>query len=121
MKILSFAVFIALFSVLFFQACDSATDSKSTGVATPVLVQPADTSTGISLNPLFKWTGNADKLLISTNANFNNPRQENVTGNEFTLPAPPLSAHQTYFWKAGVTSGSTTYWSTMIWRFTTGN
>ncbi|MBZ0202515.1 MAG: hypothetical protein IT281_08560 [Ignavibacteria bacterium] len=121
MKFISFSVFIVVIAVLFFQACDSATDSKSTGVATPVLVQPSDTATNVSLSPVFKWTGNADKLLISTNANFDNPRQENVSGNEFTLPAPPLSAQQTYFWKAGATSGSTVYWSTMIWRFRTGN
>lgn len=121
MRIIPIVAIIALISVFSFQACDSATDSKSQSAATPVLVQPVDTASGVSLNPTFKWTGNADRILISTNQNFDNPRQETVSGNEYTLPAPPLVAQQTYFWKAGVTSGSTVYWSTMVWRFTTGN
>jgi hypothetical protein len=104
-----------------FIGCDSATDSKATSVGqAPTLLQPSNNATGVSRYPVFKWSGEADKLEISTNPNFNPPdRSANVSGTQYQLPDPPLAPTQVYFWRAGKTSGSTVIWSNS-WKFTTG-
>lgn len=118
-KQLFFGVLLII-SALYLGACDSPTDSKATSVNAPVLVSPEDNATGIALTPLFKWSGSADKIIYATNSNFNNAVTISVNGTEFRLNTS-LSPNTTYFWKAGITSGSSTLWSASYWRFTTGN
>lgn len=106
---------------LLISGCDSPTESVSISITRPSLTEPADNATGVPLTPVFKWTGEADKLMISVNSSYSNPVEINVSGNQHTLAAGILKANTIYFWKAGKTSDGTVYWSVNNYRFTTGN
>jgi hypothetical protein len=118
-KLFILSVFIGLF--LLISGCDSPTESVSISITRPSLTEPADNATDVSLTPTFKWTGEADKLMISVNSSYSNPIEVNVSGNEHTLAAGILSPGTIYFWKAGKTSDGTVYWSVNNFRFTTAN
>jgi len=122
MKKIGFLIIILSIAVSIFGGCDSATDSKATTVTgPPTLLEPVNNATNVSLNPTFKWSGEADRLEISTNPNFENPeRSSNVSGTQYVLPAPPLLPSKVYFWRAGKTSGTTINWANSF-RFTTRN
>lgn len=102
-------------------SCDSVTDSKATGVAPPSLISPADGDSNVSRITAFSWTGTADKLQIDVNPSFPNPvRQYNVTGTAFQIPLSDiLDGNQFYYWRAGISSGTNTYWSAKVFTFRT--
>ncbi len=119
-KLTSVAALFILLSAMFIGGCDSPTESKATSVSAPSLSEPADNASGVSRTPMFKWTGNANKLVYATNSNFDNAVTIDVSGTEYTM-ASPMNANTTYFWKAGKTNGTTVVWCSNFWRFTTGN
>ena len=116
MKILFLTLILS--AVLILNGCGSDTVTQPPPAATPpTLTSPADNATGVPLTPTFKWSGEADKLQVSTNSGFTSLTIDaTVSGTEYT---PPNSlASGVYFWRAGKTSGGTVYWST-VFRFTT--
>jgi hypothetical protein len=112
---------LLLFAIAFcYSGCDSATDSKSVSVNPPGLLKPYDGDSNVSRATTFEWSGEATTIQIDINPNFNTPKfTYAVTGNAFTITTP-LEAHSVYYWKAGKTVGSTTYWSENSYRFKTG-
>lgn len=109
---------LVLFAVLIYTGCGSDSPSIAITVIAPTLTAPADNATGVPLTPTFKWSGEADKLQVSTNSGFTGSLNidATVSGTEYT---PPNSlARGVYFWRAGKTSGGTVYWST-VFKFTT--
>ena len=120
MKIRYLFIILIIITVVIANGCDSASDSKATSVAAPILVSPVDGDTTVSRTPAFSWTNNADKLEIDENAAFSSPFSYNVSGTQFTFPAQ-LMANTWYYWRAGITSGTTTYWSESIYHFRTVN
>lgn len=121
MKYIFLFFLISIYSLLLFYGCDSASDSVATTVTRPTLLEPVDNATGVSRYPVLKWSGEADKLEVSTSSNFSTvDYPANVTGTEHTVTTQ-LSASTTYFWHVGKTSGSTVNWSSEAFRFTTGN
>lgn len=112
------ASFMLLFTIITI-GCDSPTESKAVSVTAPVITEPVDNATGVSLTPNFKWTGSADKLEYATNSNFTGGVIVDVSGTEYT-PTTPLNPNTTYFWKAGKTNGASVVWCDN-WRFSTGN
>ncbi|SRR5260221_6741642 len=119
MKSICYFLLAVFCTLIIISGCDSSTDSKPISTAAPVLVSPADTSSNISLTPTFTWTGSADKLEIGSNNTFTTIIQSaNVTGTTYTVTTP-LQANTLYFWRAGLTAGSTVYWCTNIYSFRT--
>jgi hypothetical protein len=122
MKNLFILLFI-LFTVQFlFNGCDSPSGSKPDVVAKPVLVSPVDKATNVSLTPLFKWTGTADKLEIATNPSFGAGdimHSAAVSGQQYSMPSNKLQRGITYYWRAGKTTGTSIDWSASIFSFTT--
>jgi len=117
-----FLLFLALFIGFILYGCDSPSDSKATSVTTPELTTPVDGAINQILTPLFKWTGGANKIEVDYNNTFNPPfySYEQLNGaTQFTMPSGKLIHNKTYFWRVGVVSGATTYWSSSIFRFTT--
>lgn len=97
----------------------------SINLATPVLANPADGSTNVSLNPTLSWNNIYDALSygiqVSTDPNFNNV-VVNVYGlSNASFQLNNLSNGTTYYWRvnAAYTNGVSD-WST-VWRFTTLN
>lgn len=109
---------ISLCIIFISVGCDSPTETKATSVTAPSLVSPPDNATGVSLTPTFQWSGVANKLQISTNSNFDGAITYEVSGQSYTL-STSLNRNTVYFWRAGVVSGSTIYWSSPFFRFTT--
>ncbi|MCX7878841.1 MAG: hypothetical protein N2510_09440 [Ignavibacteria bacterium] len=107
-----------LISVFIISSCDSPTETKATSVTAPSLINPPDNATGVSLTPTFSWRGQGDKLQISTNSNFDGAISYEVTGESYTLTTA-LQRSTVYFWRVGLTSGSTVYWSSPFYRFRT--
>ena len=120
MTILNYILFTFLFILVATGGCDSPTETRAISITPPSLISPPDNATGVSLTPTFTWRGNADKLAIATNSNFDGAMTYEVSGESFTL-TNPLAPNTVYFWKAGITSGSGVYWSSSIYRFTTSN
>ena len=121
MKFSSYLLLTAVFAFFVLSGCDSATDSKPVSVTPPVLVSPPDRDTTQSLTPTFKWTGTADKIQIDrSNNTFTDIIQaSDVTGNSYAMPSGVLVAGRTYYWRAGITAGSTVYWSSSVYSFRT--
>lgn len=119
----NFIYLLILFaSIFFFNGCDSPSGSKPDVVSKPVLVAPSDHATNVSLAPLFKWTGTADKLEIAINPNFGSGdiiHSSAVSGQQYQMPSNKLQKGITYYWRAGKTSGSSIDWSESIFSFTT--
>lgn len=114
------SIILLIILILTSAGCDSPTDSKAITVSAPSLVEPADNSTGISLAPIFKWSGDASKIEIATNTTFENPvYTSEVSGTEFTLPSGVLQGGTVYFWRAGKSVSNSMYWSADAYRFTT--
>lgn len=120
MKYISITM-IVLFAMFWSYGCDSVTDSKPVNTTPPVLTAPPDNDTNQSLNPVFRWTGSADKLEVSRSPDFSDIiHSTSVTGNEYTYPGtPPLSPRTYYYWRAGITAGTTTTWSQDYFTFRT--
>jgi len=120
----NFFIFLSiLFTVQFiFTGCDSPTGSKPDVVAKPVLVSPNDKATNVTLTPLFKWTGTADKLEIATNPSFGSgdiKHSANVSGEQYSMPSNVLQRSTMYYWRAGKTAGTSVDWSVSIFSFST--
>lgn len=120
MKYISITVIVFL-ALLLSYGCDSVSDSKPVSTNPPVLTLPADNDTTQPLLPVFTWTGNADKLEISTNISFENIiHTASVTGTQYVYPGtPPLTPRTFYYWHAGVTVGGVVYWSADKFTFRT--
>jgi hypothetical protein len=120
MKYFSLAIIVML-AVIWGYGCDSVTDSKPVSTTPPTLTAPPDNDTNVALLPVFTWTGNADKLEISTISNFETIfHSATVTGNQYVYPGTPaLESGKYYYWRAGVSAGSTVYWSTSYFTFRT--
>jgi hypothetical protein len=118
MKYLILFCFLA-FLIILQSGCDSATDSKSISTAPPVLVSPYDNDSNVATLTTFVWTGTADVIWLDVNSSFSNPVSYAVSGTTFTV-TDPLSSYGSYYWKAGRTIGSTTYWSDNYYYFRTG-
>ena len=93
--------------------------AKSVSTTPPTLVSPADGDTNVTVNTTFTWTGEADVLWLDLNPSFANHSTFSVTGTSYTVTSP-LNPNTIYYWKAGKTVGSTTYWSQYNFHFTTG-
>ncbi len=119
MKYISLTIIVML-AVIWGYGCDSVTDSKPVSTTPPTLTAPPDNDTNVALLPVFTWTGNADKLELSVNSNFENIiHTASVTGNQYVYPGPALESDKYFYWRAGVTAGSTVYWSTSYFTFKT--
>ena len=103
--------------------CDSVTDSKATSITLPELLLPENNKDSVSITPLFRWKNAGQIIEIAENSSFSNPKYSNDQLNnitQFILPSSnPLNGGATYFWRVGVKSGSTIYWSSVAYRFTT--
>ncbi|HEY3249884.1 MAG TPA: hypothetical protein VGK25_02090, partial [Ignavibacteria bacterium] len=107
----------ALFCV---HGCGDPVQNKATNIILPVPVAPPDGSSNIPINPTFRWTGTADKLEIDYTPSFSPPEfSATVSGNQYNMPPDTLAHNQWYYWRVGVTSGSTTYWSKSVFAFKT--
>jgi uncharacterized repeat protein (TIGR01451 family) len=99
---------------------DSATDTTTiSGLAAPVLVSPANGSTGASLTPTLVWTAasGASSYDVNFGTSSTPPFVMNTVSTSFTPGA--LLANTTYFWRivSKNSGGSTT---SPTWSFTTG-
>lgn len=124
MKNISIFLFTLFASFFLFNGCDSPTGSKPDVVSKPVLVSPENNSANVSLAPLFKWTGTADKLEIATNPNFGSgdiKHTTNISGQQYQMPSNKLQRGTRYYWRVGKTAGTSIDWSTSIFSFTTVN
>ncbi len=119
----NFIYLLILFaSIFFFNGCDSPSGSKPDVVSKPVLVAPSDNATNVSLAPLFKWTGAADKMEIAVNPGFGAGDIKHtaaVSGQQYQMPSNILQKGTLYYWRAGKTSGSSIDWSESIFTFRT--
>lgn len=113
------AVLLIASTFVIMYGCDSATDSKSVSNNQPGLLKPYDGDSNVSRATTFEWSGTATIINIDVNPTFENPVSYNVTGNAYTIPTA-LEPNSVYYWRAGNTVGSTTYWSTNYFRFKTG-
>ncbi|HEY3249885.1 MAG TPA: hypothetical protein VGK25_02095 [Ignavibacteria bacterium] len=105
----------------YLSGCDSPTETKATGIKTPVLISPTDNSIDQPRSPTLKWTNEGTKLQIDVNGSFASPPYDfGVSGTTYTLPVV-LDAQKDYYWRVGVTSGNQTYWSNPFFHFKTGN
>lgn len=91
----------------------------------PLLLSPANNSTGISLTPALTWntvSGAASyRLQVSTDSNFVTTQWDTtgVVGLTATVPAGKLSQTTKYYWRVNATNaGGTGAWS-VKWNFTT--
>lgn len=112
MKYLSFTLAIIL-TVLFVYGCDSVSDSKPVGTTPPTLTTPADNDTTVPVMPVFRWSGSADKLEISTSSAFGTSVIHSVTVSDsvYIYNGAPLDPERYYYWHAGITAGNKVYWS----------
>lgn len=115
-----FIISILIFSLSFIlSSCDSPTDSKATPVNTPALISPHDNDSGVTLTPIFQWSGAADILQISRNSVFTDiVYAPGVVGTSFSMPSGILHYSTYYYWHAGSSSNGIIYWSG-DWRFKT--
>ncbi|MGA2669005.1 MAG: hypothetical protein ABSF32_08820 [Ignavibacteria bacterium] len=114
-----FIISILIFSLSFIlSSCDSPTDSKATPVNTPALISPHDNDSGVTLTPIFLWSGAADVLQVSTNSAFSNCHNFGIVGTSFFMPSGILDSNNNYFWHVGSSSNGITYWSG-TWSFRT--
>jgi uncharacterized delta-60 repeat protein len=91
----------------------------------PVLVSPANNSTGISCTPLLNWNDvvNAETytVQVSTNSGFTSFRvnQSGLTTSQYQVTAGALQNNVLYYWRAcAVNVAGTGPWST-VWTFRT--
>lgn len=103
------------------EGCDDPVQNKATNIVPPVLVAPPDGTTSVSIDSLtLKWSGTASRIELDYTPSFNPPFfAATVTGNQYNMPPDTMAHNQLYFWRAGITIGSVTYWSNEVWHFTT--
>lgn len=115
-------ILLSVFCLQFIiSSCDSPTGGSTAEVVSkPSPLEPVDNATNISLTPLFKWTGSADKIEISTSTNFSSPvYAANISGQQYLMPSGKLQNNKDYFWHIGKTNGQYIDWSTTVFRFRT--
>ncbi|MCX6162595.1 MAG: hypothetical protein NTV87_14840, partial [Ignavibacteriae bacterium] len=99
-------------------------DFLSNNLAAPILIAPANNSTGISVTPALTWNNVADatgyRVMVSDDANFTNIiHNVTVASNQHTIPGSILNQNTKYYWKvAGQNTNGQGQFST-IWNFTT--
>ena len=101
----------------------SFTTQNGTAASAPILVSPADKSSGLSTKPTLVWKkvpGATDyQVQYSTRDNFPGGQTDTKTVSDTTVILDGLSGNETYYWQVGVTSSlRTTLWSS-VWSFTT--
>ena len=106
---------IILTGFLLFTGCEGFMEPGSTAkqVTTPFPISPTDNTTGIYPAPAFQWSGEADKLQVSTNSNFSNIvfslDVTNLQG--YCMEGGILERGGLYFWRVGKSYGSDISWS----------
>jgi len=105
---------------LFIHSCGDPNQPKATNIIPPVLVAPP-AGQNVTQPFTFRWSGTADKLEIGYTPSFSNPVWSvTVAGNQYNMPPDTLANNgQLYYWRVGITSGSTVYWSYETWHFKT--
>jgi len=119
-KALFFLLSISLGLLLY--GCESSTDTKAETVTRPVLKEPTDNATNVSLTPTFKWDNTGNRIEIDINSSFASPQfvKSDLNGIECTWSWPnQLDPNKDYYWRVGVNSGGTIYWSESIFHFRT--
>lgn len=77
----------------------------------PTLVNPSDSTTGVTLRPTFEWlpvdSATSYTVLVSTVSNFSSTvvNQSGVTGTSYTLGSD-LNASTNYYWRVQAVNGS---------------
>ena len=114
-------IFLALFAIITTYGCNQPTETKATTIRLPHLVSPYNGSTNISIAPLFKWTNTAHKIQLSLFASFNTVvYSAEIGGNQYQMPSHVLQGGTTYYWRVGVISGNSFFWSAETYFFSTG-
>ena len=117
-----YLLFLALFIGFITSGCESPSESKATSITAPVLTNPLNGAVNQPLTPTFKWTGGANIIEVDYNNTFNPPfyAYNQLNGQtQYVMPSGKLQINKTYYWRVGVVSGSNTFWSSDIFRFTT--
>ena len=111
---LTMVVFISSFG------CNQPTETKAITIIYPHLVSPYNGSTNISTEPLFKWTNSAHKIQLSLFPSFNNViYSADISGNQYQMPSHVLQNGVTYYWRVGLISRNSTFWSPETYFFST--
>ncbi len=115
-------IFVLLITFAFiFSSCDSPTDSKAVSVSSPSLVYPADGDTLSGGVIPFQWNGTADKFQISCFPSFAQLLYDaNISGTTCSVNVTNFDKcdnSYTYYWRAGLSSGSNVYWSEVTYHF----
>jgi len=89
----------------------------------PVLVSPADGSSGIPLDPKLNWhRANAAiryRVQVATDIDFTSPNLDQSSVTDTTLAVRGLAGETTYFWRVNsISDDDTSDWSA-VWSFTT--
>ncbi len=95
----------------------------TTIVAAPVLLSPANGSTGISTSPVPSWNASAGatsyELQVSTSSSFGTTVYDNSSLTGTSQVVSGLSNGTLYYWRVSASNaGGTSGWST-VWNFTT--
>lgn len=87
----------------------------NTEMSAVTLIAPAANTTGVSISPIFKWSGgdDADGDGVTYTVNYG-ISQESLTGTaavtgKTATPGTPLAYAKTYYWQVTATSASTVY------------
>jgi len=93
--------------------------------AKPILINPIDSATGVSLTPTLAWNpvplNNSYRVQVSTDAGFGSFVLNQVTGNtpQYVVPNGYLTNNTFYYWRVNSqNSGGTSAWSN-VFHFTT--
>lgn len=90
----------------------------------PVLISPANGSTGLTLTPTFIWYSinnvTSYKIEISLTSGFSSILDSaNVTTNQYTMAFGKLNPSTTYYWRVNATNSNGTGPYSSVWSFTT--
>ena len=123
-KITRFGSTLLLGAALLLAGCGGTSSNTTSTVQSPVIMSPADGSTGAPLTVSFFWLSvnrATYDFQLSTDAAFSNITEQKtgLKSNSYTLSAKPLP-ETVYYWRvrAKVSGQSPSPWSTA--RFTTG-
>lgn len=115
MKIVKIINLIVLVSFLLMFGCQGFMDagSSATHIVAPVPISPIDKATGIYPAPAFQWSGDADKLQVSTDPSFSSLAfSMDVTGKQgYCMDGGILKRGQLYFWRVGKSYTNDIEWS----------
>ncbi|HLT24255.1 MAG TPA: T9SS type A sorting domain-containing protein, partial [Ignavibacteria bacterium] len=93
--------------------------------AAPVLVAPANNSTGIELTPTMDWDSvsfaETFRLVIASDTAFNNVVLDTagVNVSQFTVPSGVLANSIKYYWRVNASSAGGSGNFSVVWNFTT--